>query len=104
MIAPLETIEPEASRHDECPVCGGPMPADGEPSPAYLRKLLGAGACQQLGIYELPADLRLSVVIPVYNERKTLAELVRRVREVPIPKDIVLVDDGSKDGTRDLLA
>jgi glycosyltransferase involved in cell wall biosynthesis len=46
----------------------------------------------------------LSVVIPVYNERDTLMEIVRRVRSVPINKEIILVDDGSTDGTRDLLA
>lgn len=51
----------------------------------------------------LPVDLCLSVVIPVYNEQKTLAEIIRRVRAVPIPKEIILVDDGSTDGTRDLL-
>jgi len=45
----------------------------------------------------------LSVVIPVYNERETLAEIVGRVRGVPIAKEILLIDDGSTDGTRDLL-
>ena len=46
---------------------------------------------------------RISVVIPVYNERHTLQELVRRVQAVSLDKEIVLVDDGSTDGTRDLL-
>ncbi len=45
----------------------------------------------------------LSVLMPVYNEKATIMEIVRRVREVEIPKEIVLVDDGSKDGTRDIL-
>jgi glycosyltransferase involved in cell wall biosynthesis len=45
----------------------------------------------------------LSIVIPVYNEHKTLAEILRRVRAVPIAKEIILVDDASTDGTRDLL-
>jgi glycosyltransferase involved in cell wall biosynthesis len=39
------------------------------------------------------------VVIPVYNEERWLAEVVRRVRAVPVPKEILLVDDGSTDGT-----
>jgi len=47
---------------------------------------------------------RLSVVIPVYNERSTLLELVKRVESVDIDKEVILVDDCSTDGTRDLLA
>lgn len=45
----------------------------------------------------------LSVVMPVYNERHTIEQIIDRVRAVPIPKDIVLVDDGSTDGTREVL-
>jgi glycosyltransferase involved in cell wall biosynthesis len=48
--------------------------------------------------------MRLSVVIPVYNERPTIEELLRRVREVPIEKEIIVVDDASTDGTRDFLS
>jgi glycosyltransferase involved in cell wall biosynthesis len=68
-----------------------------------LRLVLGESACEQLGIYPLPAGFLLSVVIPVYNERNTLPELLERVREVPLPKEIILIDDFSVDGTRDLL-
>jgi glycosyltransferase involved in cell wall biosynthesis len=46
----------------------------------------------------------LSVVVPVFNERDTVEEVVRRVDAVPIEKEIVLVDDGSTDGTREILA
>ena len=46
----------------------------------------------------------LSVVIPVYNEIETLEKVVARVRAVPIDKEIVLVDDGSHDGSRELIA
>jgi glycosyltransferase involved in cell wall biosynthesis len=45
----------------------------------------------------------LSVVMPVYNEMKTLRAIVEAVRAVEIDKEIVLVDDGSKDGSRDLV-
>lgn len=47
---------------------------------------------------------KLSVVIPAYNERATIAEIISRVQSVDIAKEIIVVDDGSKDGTRDLLA
>lgn len=53
------------------------------------------------------ADLKaplLSVIIPCYNERATVAELLRRVREVPIEKEIVVIDDRSTDGSRDVVA
>ena len=45
----------------------------------------------------------MSVLIPVYNEERTLEEVVQRVCAVKIPKEIILVDDGSTDGTRDIL-
>jgi glycosyltransferase involved in cell wall biosynthesis len=68
-----------------------------------LQRLLGEGPCRQLGIYPIPDGFKLSVVIPVYNERQWVRELVRRVQEVPISKEIILVDDCSTDGTRDIL-
>jgi len=47
--------------------------------------------------------LKLSVVIPVYNEKKTLNELILRVEAVSIDKEVIIIDDASTDGTRDLL-
>lgn len=47
--------------------------------------------------------MKLSVVIPVYNEKNTLQALLQRVRAVPFDKEIILIDDCSIDGTRDLL-
>src|SRR5713226_7662792 len=46
----------------------------------------------------------LSVIVPCYNERATVAELLRRVKEVPIEKEIIVVDDASTDGSRDVVA
>ena len=45
----------------------------------------------------------LSIVIPIYNEQKTINELVRRVQAVDYDKEIILVDDASTDGTQDFL-
>jgi len=46
---------------------------------------------------------KLSVVIPVYNEKNTIDEILRRVLETDMRKEIVIVDDFSKDGTRQIL-
>jgi glycosyltransferase involved in cell wall biosynthesis len=69
-----------------------------------LQRLLGEGTCRQLGIYPVPKGFLLSVVIPVYNERRWIREIVRRVEAVPIPKEIVIIDDYSTDGTREILS
>jgi glycosyltransferase involved in cell wall biosynthesis len=47
--------------------------------------------------------VKLSVLVPVYNEERTLEEVVRRVCAVQLPKEIILVDDGSKDRSREIL-
>jgi glycosyltransferase involved in cell wall biosynthesis len=54
---------------------------------------------------EAPSYTFLSVIVPVFNERNTVAEIVRRMRRVQLPLDmeIVMVDDASWDGTSDIL-
>jgi glycosyltransferase involved in cell wall biosynthesis len=47
--------------------------------------------------------VKLSVIIPVYNEEKTIREIVRRVQEVAIEKEVIIVNDGSEDGTSQAL-
>src|SRR5579859_3612061 len=48
-------------------------------------------------------DPKVSVVIPVYDEKNTICEILRRVEEADMRKEIVVVDDCSKDGTREIL-
>jgi len=69
----------------------------------HLFRTLGEATCRRLGLYRVPHDLVLSVVIPVYNEKNTIREILRQVRAVPVRKQIILVDDCSRDGTRDVL-
>ena len=47
--------------------------------------------------------MQISVIIPVFNERETISEVIRRVEEQPFEMEIVVVDDCSTDGTRELL-
>jgi glycosyltransferase involved in cell wall biosynthesis len=47
--------------------------------------------------------MNLSVVIPVYNEAEHIGEILKRVQSTKLAKEIIVVDDGSKDGTRDTL-
>jgi glycosyltransferase involved in cell wall biosynthesis len=70
---------------------------------AVLHQLLGEAACRNIGIYPIPPGFKLSVVIPVFNEERWLAELVRRVQAVEIPKELILVNDCSTDGTPAIL-
>jgi glycosyltransferase involved in cell wall biosynthesis len=79
------------------------LPTDATGKLRVLHHLLGEAACRQLGLYPIPADFKLSVVIPVYNEERWIREVVRRVQEVPIPKEIVIVEDCSTDNTRTIL-
>ena len=45
----------------------------------------------------------VSVVIPVFNEMRTLERVIKRVQAVPVEKEIILVDDYSNDGSRELV-
>jgi glycosyltransferase involved in cell wall biosynthesis len=47
--------------------------------------------------------VKLSVIIPVFNEKNTVLEIVKRVLAVPLDKEVVIVDDGSTDGTSEIL-
>ena len=47
--------------------------------------------------------MRLSVIIPVFNEKNTLKEIIARIKESPVDKEIIVIDDFSTDGTRELL-
>lgn len=68
----------------------------------YVREmhaLLGESICRKLGIYALPEGFCLSVIVPIFNESGTVRGVVDRLRATGIPMQIILVDDGSQDGT-----
>lgn len=56
-----------------------------------------------MGMVAYNPNMQISVVIPVYNEIQTIEEIIRRVKSTNLVDEIVVVDDGSKDGTREKL-
>jgi glycosyltransferase involved in cell wall biosynthesis len=48
--------------------------------------------------------MKLSIIMPVYNERRTLQTVIERVLAVPLESELICVDDGSNDGSREILA
>lgn len=68
-----------------------------------LHGLLGEAACRQIGLYPIPPSTKISIVIPVFNEERWIREVLRRVKASPFPKEIIIVDDCSTDGTRAIL-
>jgi glycosyltransferase involved in cell wall biosynthesis len=50
-----------------------------------------------------PTIMKLSVIIPVYNESESIQEILKRVQSQKVAREIIVVDDGSVDGTRDVL-
>ncbi|MBU1913409.1 MAG: glycosyltransferase family 2 protein, partial [Candidatus Omnitrophica bacterium] len=48
--------------------------------------------------------MKISVVMPVFNEKDTIRDIIGRVMNVDFEKELIIVDDGSKDGTREILA
>jgi glycosyltransferase involved in cell wall biosynthesis len=53
--------------------------------------------------FEIPPGFKLSIVIPVYNEERTIRLVLRHVLALPVSKEVVIVDDASTDGTRHIL-
>jgi glycosyltransferase involved in cell wall biosynthesis len=47
--------------------------------------------------------MRLSIVVPVYNEKQTITQILERIQKTPYEKEIIVIDDFSTDGTRDIL-
>jgi glycosyltransferase involved in cell wall biosynthesis len=100
-------VQPSEAPNDIAPLLAPILEkVAGDPNARYalLHQLLGESACRSIGVYPIPPGFKLSVVIPVYNEERWLAELVRRVQAVELPKELILVNDCSTDGTPAILA
>lgn len=71
---------------------------------AHCQKILGDGIVRRLAIYALPEPFLLTVIVPVFNEVTTVDAIIVRLNETGLPMQIIIVDDGSSDGTADRLA
>jgi len=103
---PTSTGQPTAGRQ---PAAGQPaagQPAAGQPAAEDRGGVVPGSAISGRGPDGLVSYRSLSIIVPVYNERSTIAEIIRRVRavEVPLDVEVVVVDDGSTDGTDKILA
>jgi len=47
--------------------------------------------------------MKLSIIMPVYNEKPVIQKIIEKIKQVPIEKEIIIIDDGSTDGTREIL-
>ncbi|WP_235934961.1 glycosyltransferase family 2 protein [Candidatus Laterigemmans baculatus] len=66
---------------------------------ARVEQNLGRATAERLGIFALPDNFRLTVIVPVFNEAATVDQVVERLRRTGLPLEMILVDDGSNDGT-----
>jgi glycosyltransferase involved in cell wall biosynthesis len=74
-----------------------------EPYVAEMMSLLGASACRRLAIYSLPPGFCLSVIVPIFNECGTIDSVLQALRNTGLPMQIIVVDDGSDDGSTETL-
>lgn len=85
---------------DVCPCCGQSV---SENLVDHRRLALWQALGRRFGVYDIPRDIKLSVVVPVYNEERTIDEIIARILKVPIQKEVIIVNDGSTDRTTELL-
>lgn len=68
-----------------------------------LKQEQGASWCHDRALATFPPAFRFTVVMPVFNEANTIAEMIERVCQVDLPMELIVVDDGSNDGTTEVL-
>jgi glycosyltransferase involved in cell wall biosynthesis len=68
-----------------------------------ISRMIGSDACKRIGVLQPAEDFLLTVIIPVFNESKTIELVVQRVMDTGLPVELIIVDDGSTDGTHEKL-
>ena len=91
-------------RTKSCPFCKEPIRGDALKC-RYCGEFIDEDIerCLESARTKLPEGMKLSIVIPVYNEKDTIRTILAAVKAVALPKEIIIVDDFSTDGTRDTL-
>lgn len=102
-VASPASLDAMLSRAERGTIWAHGVDADDLPLLEEVARVLGDDALGKLGAFRIPPQFRLSVVMPVYNERHTIRDIVRRVQAIDIPKELIIVDDGSTDGTAEVL-
>ena len=82
---------------------GTPGATDRREVARLLQALLTPAVCRRLGIYSWPDGFLLSILVPAYNEARTIRQLVEQIDGVGVPYEIVAIDDASTDGTGEIL-
>ena len=81
----------------------GAAPTDRRNVVRLLQALMTPAVCRRLGIYTWPDGFLLSIIVPAYNEARTIRQMVERIDAVGVPYEIVAVNDGSDDDTGAIL-
>jgi len=103
---PVQLLVPGQTATPETPAGVVVVPGGDALEQELLRsavEVLGDRSLDDLGAYRLPTGFKLSILVPVYNERRTIQQILARVRALPVPKEVIVVDDGSTDGTAEVL-
>jgi glycosyltransferase involved in cell wall biosynthesis len=92
------------SQTKSCPFCREPIREDALKC-RYCGEFIDGEVerCMDSVRTKLPEGMKISIVIPVFNEKDTIRTILAAVKAVALPKEIIIVDDFSTDGTRDTL-
>lgn len=76
---------------------------DADDTYRLIARMIGTDACQRIGVLQTAEDFLLTVIIPVFNESKTIERVVQRVVNTELPVELIIIDDGSTDDTHEKL-
>ena len=87
-----------------CPQCAKDLGASAKVCPFCGFIVEASVLASALKPYIIPPSLMISVIMPIYNEKDTVKTIIEKVQAIQINKEVIVVDDGSTDGTHDVLS